>query len=60
MPRLGNGNMPVRRHWSMAASISGVHIKSGLSGEPALDWAAGASLYGQRILCFVQLRLEEE
>lgn len=56
MLRSGNGNWPVRFHSSMAASISAVHWRSGLSGVD-LSSVTGMSLYGQRILCLVQLRL---
>lgn len=54
----GKGNWPVFCHPSMQASISGVHMRSGLSGvveRPASGTCT--SLYGQRILCLVQLRL---
>lgn len=60
MPRLGKGKMPVRCHCSMAASISGFHIKSGLSGVADLSSGTGTSLYGHRTLCLVQLRLWQD
>lgn len=58
MLRLGNGKSPVTRHCSMADSISGVQSRSGFSGLADLSSVGGISLYGQRILCLVQLRLD--
>ena len=57
MFKLGKGKTPVRRQFSIAASTSGVHIRSGLSGVVDLSSGMVMSLYGQRILCLVQLRL---
>lgn len=58
MSKLGKGKTPVRCHCSMVASMSGVHMRSGLSGVPARSSVTGRSLYGQHCLCLVQLRLD--